>query len=66
MNICITYGKVQRGQCVSTPGGYFKTLTLDQAQENLERLEKKFQEIKKKKKKKGNDLRRKNRKDIHS
>ncbi len=27
------YGKAQRGQCVSTSGGYFKTLTLVQAQE---------------------------------
>ncbi len=61
MEILVHGSKVQRGQCMSTPGGYFKTLTLDLVQENLERLEKNSW-----KKKKGNDLRRKNRRDIHS
>ncbi len=37
---------------MSTPGGYFKTLALDQVQENLERLEKNSR-----KKIIGNDLR---------
>ena len=26
------YGKFQRGQCMPTPGGYLKSLTLAQAQ----------------------------------